>query len=120
MYNIQIENWDVTNLAPLRRISPSRFGLVSKKVWVVLAEVFLSFPGGFFLHMMTPLNLAKLDDLAAGNPTCSLENLDGLLLIGQITIQLYGLQWHCISQRNIGHLRMALLQLGNVKHIMNS
>ena len=95
--NIETENWDVTNLPPLRWISPSRFGLARKKVWVVLSEVFFSFPGGFFLSMMTPLNLAKLDDLTAGNPACSLENLDGLLLIGQITIQLYGLQLHCIS-----------------------
>jgi hypothetical protein len=70
--------------------------------------------------MVTPLNLAKLDDLAAGNSVGKLENLDRFLLIGQITIQLYGLQWYCISQSNIGHLRMALLQLGNVKHIMNS
>jgi hypothetical protein len=94
--------------------------LVSKKVWVVLSEVFFALPGGFFLGMVTPLNLAELDDLAAGNPGGCLENLDGLLLISQITIQQYGLQWHRISQSNIGYLCMALLQLGNVKHIMNS
>ena len=70
--------------------------------------------------MVAPLNFAKLDNLAAGNSAGKLENLDGFLLVGQITIQLNCLQGHCISQRNIGHLSMTLLQLGKVKHIMNS
>ena len=70
--------------------------------------------------MVAPLNFAKLDDLVACNSASKLENLDGFLLIGQITIQLKCFQLHCISQRNISHLSMALLQLGNVKHIMNS
>ena len=41
--------------------------------------------------MMTPQNLAKLDDLAAGDSVRSLENSDGFLLISQITVELYGL-----------------------------
>ena len=69
---------------------------------------------------MAPLNFAKLDNLAAGNSAGKLENLGWFVLVGQITIQLNCFQGHCISQRNIGHLSVALLQLGNVKHIMNS
>ena len=70
--------------------------------------------------MVAPLNFTKLDNLAARNSAGKLENLDEFLLVGQITIQLNCFQGHYISQRNIGHLCMALLQLGNVKHIMNS
>ena len=55
------------------------------------AEVFFSLPGGSLLGMMTPQNLAKLDDLAAGDSVRSLENSDGFLLISQITVELYGL-----------------------------
>ena len=82
MYNIQIENWDVTNLPPLRRILPSRFGLVSKNVWVVLAKIFFSLPGGFLLGMVAPLNFAKLDNFAASNSTGKLKNLDWPPYIG--------------------------------------
>ena len=80
--NIQIENWDVTNLPPLRWISPSRFGFASKKVWVVFPEVLFSLPGGFFLGMVAPLNFSELDELAACNSVGELENLDGFILVG--------------------------------------
>ena len=70
--------------------------------------------------MVALLNFAKLDNLDASNSVGKLENLDRFLLIGQITIQLNCLQGHCISQRNIGHLSMAFLQLGNMEDIMNS
>ena len=58
---------------------------------VVSAEIFLSLPGGFLLRMMTPENLAKLDDLAAGDSVRCLENSDGFLLISQIIVEMYGL-----------------------------
>ena len=70
--------------------------------------------------MVAPLNLAKLDNLAACNLAGKLENLDWLLLVGQVAIQLYRFQWHCISQRDIRHLCVALLELRNVEHIVNS
>ena len=70
--------------------------------------------------MVTPLNFAELDNLAARDSAGKLENLDWFLLIGQIAIQLNRFQWHCISQWYLGHLCVALLQLGNVKYIMNS
>ena len=118
--NIQIENWDVTNIPPLIWTSSSRFGLASKKVWVVLSKIFFSFPSGFFLHMITPLNLTKLDNSTLCDLAGKLENLHWFLLVGQITIQLNRFQWHCISQWYLSHLCVALLQLGNVKYIMNS
>ena len=58
---------------------------------MVPAEIFFSLPGGFLLGVVAPQNLAKLDDLAAGDSVCSLENSDGFLLISQITVELYGL-----------------------------
>ena len=70
--------------------------------------------------MVAPLNFAKLDNLAAGDSTGIIENLNWLLLVGQILIQLNRSQRHCISHRYISHLCVALLQLGNVEHIVNS
>ena len=57
-----------------------------QKVWVVLAEVFFSLPGGFLLGMVATLNFAKLDDSAASNSAGKLENLEWLLFISQITV----------------------------------
>ena len=62
--------------------------------------------------MVAPLNFAKLDNLAACDMAGKLENLDWFLLIGQIAIQLNRFQWHYISQMNISHLCVSLLQLG--------
>ncbi len=76
--------------------------------------------GGFILGMVAPLNFAKLDNLAARDSTGIFENLDWFLLISQITIQLNCFQWHCIFQWYISHLCVALLQLRNVDHIVNS
>ena len=70
--------------------------------------------------MVAPLNFAELDNLAARDSASKLENLDWFLLIGQIAIQLNCFKWHRISQRYISHLCVALLQLGNMEHIMNS
>ena len=72
-----------------------------------LCEDHLSFPGGFVLGMVAPLNFAKLDNLAAGDSAGIFENLHWFLFIGQITIQLNCFQRHCISQRYISHLCVA-------------
>ena len=82
---------------------------------MVLGQIFLSFPGGFVLRVAAPLNFAKLDKLAASDSAGKLENLNWFLLVGQIVIQLNSFQWHCVSQRYVSHLRVALLQLRNVE-----
>ena len=83
MYNIP--NWKFGMLQtyppPLRWISAAGIRLARKKEWGVLAKVILSFPCGFVLGMVAPLNFAKLNDLAAGDSTSKLQNLDWLLLI---------------------------------------
>ena len=76
---------------------------------MVSTEVFLSLPGGYLLNMMAPLNLAKLEEFVASNSAGKLENLNWLLLVGQIVIQLNTFQWHCISQQYAIHLRVTLL-----------
>ena len=47
--------------------------------------------------MVAPLNFGKLDDLAAGDSTGKLQNLDWLLLIRRITVQQNRLLGYCIS-----------------------
>ena len=41
---------------------------------VVFEQIFLSLPGGFILPVVAPLNIAKLDNLAAGDSAGELEN----------------------------------------------
>ena len=43
---------------------------------MVLQQFFLSFPGGFILRVVAPLNFVKLDNLAAGDSAGILKNLD--------------------------------------------
>ena len=43
---------------------------------MVIEKIFLSFPGGFILRVVAPLNFAKLDNLAAGDSAGKRENLD--------------------------------------------
>ena len=75
-----------------------------------------------WLHpcMVAPLNFVELDNLAVCDSAVKLENPHWFLLLGQIAIQLYRFQWHSISQRYLSHLCVALLQLRNMEHIVNS
>ena len=57
---------DVTTLHPLKGISTPRSEL-REKMGKLLLQVILDFPSGFVLGVVTPLNLAKLDHLPAGN-----------------------------------------------------
>ena len=76
---------------------------------MVFEQIFLSFPGGFILCVVAPLNFAKLDNLAAGNSAGKFEDLNWFLLVGQIVIQLNSFQWHYVSQRYVSHLRVTFL-----------
>src|ERR1043165_5868717 len=105
---------------PLRRISSLRFGLASKEMQVVLLQIFFTLPSCLLFSVVIPLNLAQLDRLGVGNSLGSLKDLHWLLLISQVTRQLNSIKWNGVSQNNIGHLCVTLLQLGYVEHIMNS
>src|SRR3954462_12015953 len=89
----------------------SRFELASKELRVVLLQIFFTLPSCLLFGVVIPLNLAQLDRLGAGNSLDSLKNLHRLLLISQVTRQLNSIKWNGVSQNNIGHLSVTLLQL---------
>ena len=69
--------------------------MVSKKVWVILLEVFFSLPTGLFLGVVTPLNLAELDNLGTSDSVLGVKNFNRLLFVCQVTFQLNFFQWYC-------------------------
>ena len=60
--------WSVTAPTPLGKISSPRFQLILKQVWMLCPKKILSFPSGFTLGVIAPLNLEKLDGFLSGPP----------------------------------------------------
>ena len=58
--NIQIENWDVTNLPPLRWISSSRFELASNRLVLGTKKIHVKYPAWTMLDTCTPLMWMKI------------------------------------------------------------
>ena len=87
---------------------------------VVLLQIFFALPSCLLFGVVIPLNLAQLDRLGAGNSLSSLKNLHRFLLVGQVALQPNCIKWDGVSQNDIGHLRVAILQLGCVEYIVNS
>src|SRR3954463_5407681 len=94
--------------------------MASKEMRVVLLQIFFALPSCLLFGVVIPLNLAQLDRLGAGNSLGSLKDLHRFLLISQVTLQPNSIKWNGVSQNNIDHLRVTLLQLGYVEHIVNS
>src|SRR3954469_24108696 len=90
--------------------------LASKELRVVLLQIFFTLPSCLLFGVVIPPNLAQLDRLGAGNSLGSLEDLHRLLLISQVTLQLNSIKRYGVSQNNICHLSVTLLQLGYMKH----
>jgi hypothetical protein len=58
--------------------------LVSKEFRVFGLQVIFSFPGCFFLRMVTPSDFAHSDGIPPGDSICNLQNLRWLLYVCQI------------------------------------
>jgi hypothetical protein len=71
----------VTNLPPIKRISPLRLGQARKDLLVTSLEFFVLL-GSFIFGVVALLNLAQdLDDLAASHSLYSIQNFHGSLII---------------------------------------
>jgi hypothetical protein len=57
---------DVTDLPPLKGISPPRFRRAGKELWVVYSEFFFMLPSSFIFSVVTPLYLAYPDYFTPG------------------------------------------------------
>jgi len=56
---------------------------------IVLIEVILSLPGGFFFSMMIPLNLIHFDHLSMSTTFFLIKDLDRIFIIGEIRFHDY-------------------------------
>jgi hypothetical protein len=79
--NFIIQKVGVTNLPPLKGISPSRFKSIGKGLWVIRSEFFFMLPGSFVFVVVTPLYFAHLDDFTASHSLCCIQNSDGPLAV---------------------------------------
>ena len=61
----------VTNLSPLKESRPRDLGLVSKEFRVFGFQIIFSFPGCFFLGVVTPSHFAHSDSISSGDTICS-------------------------------------------------
>jgi hypothetical protein len=71
-----MEKVGVTNLPPLKGISPLRFRSTGKKLCVICSEFFFMLPGSFIFSVVTPLYFAHLDDLTVSHSLCGIQNSD--------------------------------------------
>jgi hypothetical protein len=67
------------------------------------------FSGSFIFCVMAPLYLAHLNHFIPGDSSQSINDLDGIFHVGQITLHIELLFWHS----------EALLQLGHMEYIMH-
>jgi hypothetical protein len=79
--NFIMQKVGVTNLPPLKGMSPPRFVSAGKKLWVVCSKFFFLLPGSFIFGVVTPLHLTHLDDLTVSHSRCRIQNSDWPLVV---------------------------------------
>jgi hypothetical protein len=73
------------------------------------------FPHSFVFEVIITLYLVESSSLVACDSVLSVENLDGMGLVGQV-----GFQWNGVFNNNIGQRFRTSFELGDVEHIMYS
>jgi hypothetical protein len=74
--NFIMQKVGVTNLTPLKGISPLRFGRFGKELWVICSEFFFMLLGSFVFGVVTPLYFAHFGDFIASHLFCGIQNSD--------------------------------------------
>jgi hypothetical protein len=75
----------------------------------------LPFPSSFFLGMVRPLNLEKLDDLASSGTLGLVKNMNRVFSISEVILEIKHFMVHSTDR-----IREAMPELRNVEDIMNS
>ena len=65
-------------------------GLGAKEVWEFTSKIIFSFPSGFFLRMISPLDFVELYGTPSGKTNIFFKNLEGSITIGQVVVQVDG------------------------------
>jgi hypothetical protein len=86
-----------------------------KELGVVGPQELLMFPPGFIFGVVISLDLVESISLVACDSVFLVENLDGICLVCQIRIQ-----WDGVFDNHICWRLQTSLELGDMKHIMNS
>jgi hypothetical protein len=73
------------------------------------------FPRGFIFGVLISLDLIEPSSLVAGDSILLVENLDGICLVRQIRFQ-----WDGVFNNHVCRRLQTSLELGDMKHIMNS
>jgi hypothetical protein len=66
----------VTDLPPLKGISPLRLRHAKKELWVIYSELFFVLPCSFIFGVVTPLYFAHLDYFTMNHSFCGIQNSD--------------------------------------------
>jgi hypothetical protein len=86
-----------------------------KELGIVGLQELLMFPSGFIFRVVIPFDLVELSSLVARDSVLLVKNLDGMCLVCQIRFQQDG-----VFDNNIDWSLQTSLDLGDMKHIMNS
>jgi hypothetical protein len=86
-----------------------------KEPGVVGSQELLMFPCGFIFRVVIPLDLIEPSSLIARDSVFLVEHLDEICLVCQIRFQCDG-----VFDNNISWMLHTSLELGDMKHIMNS
>jgi hypothetical protein len=78
----RFEKWDVTDLPPLKESRPEIPELRAEEIWELAPKIILPFPGSFFLRMVTPLDLEKLDLSSASDSHGLFQDSEWFLAVG--------------------------------------
>src|SRR6266540_6344678 len=81
------------------------------KLWVVSSQIVFCFLSCFFFRVVAPLHLIGLERSSSGSSFFLIQNLDWMLLIGQIWFQLDCFDFNCFRWYS-----EALLELRNMEH----
>jgi hypothetical protein len=71
----------VTDLPPLKESRPDVPDLRAEEIRELASKIILTFPGGFLLRMVTPLNLEKLDFSSPSDPHGFFQNSKWFLAV---------------------------------------
>ena len=93
-------------------------GLGVKKVGEFSAEIIFSFPRGFLLRVVTPLDFVELYGTSPSQMNILVQYSNRSLSVGQIMVQVYGEMVNVLENcRPLGYFQ-TLPELGYVKHIV--
>ena len=76
------------NSPPLKKNLVPRFRSLRKEGGVLGTEAVFSFPRGFFLGVVRPLNFQKLDLLSMSDTLCRIKNTDRVFPIRKVILEI--------------------------------